>query len=133
MQLVQSIEYNMRNIFVEKPHAKCGEEIILRFFLKKSKLSISLDINSPKFWGNLKPVCRPFDFILCKAFSKNKKGSGTSVPALFSAWFSKKKICLVISINWPNFIIRLSLIREILSKMCCNSFLTRLWRHKFRY
>ena len=37
------IEYNMRNIFVEKSYAKYGEEIIPRSFLKKFKLRISLD------------------------------------------------------------------------------------------
>ena len=36
-------EYNLRNIFVEKPYAKCGEETISRLFPKKSKLCTSLD------------------------------------------------------------------------------------------
>ena len=35
------IEYNMRNIFIEKPYIKCGGETIPRPF--QSKLSISLD------------------------------------------------------------------------------------------
>ena len=37
------IEYNMRDIFVEKSYTKCGGETIPRLFFKKSKLSISLD------------------------------------------------------------------------------------------
>ena len=37
------VEYNMRNISVEKFYAKCGEETIPRPFSKKTKLSISLD------------------------------------------------------------------------------------------
>ena len=39
----QSIEHNMRDIFLEKSSTKCGEETIPRPFSKKSKLSISLD------------------------------------------------------------------------------------------
>ena len=43
MKFGQLIEYNMRNISFEKSYRKCGGEIIPRSFLKKSKLSISLD------------------------------------------------------------------------------------------
>ena len=39
----QLIEYNMRNIFVERSYTRCGGETISRPFSKKSKLSISLD------------------------------------------------------------------------------------------
>ena len=39
----QVIEYNMRNIFLQKSHSKCGGETIPRPFSKKSKLSTSLD------------------------------------------------------------------------------------------
>ena len=40
MEFGQSIEYNVRNIFIEKSCTKCGGETISRLF---SKLSISLD------------------------------------------------------------------------------------------
>ena len=43
MKFGQLIEYNMRNIFVEKSYTKCGGETVTRPFSKKSKLSISLD------------------------------------------------------------------------------------------
>ena len=43
MKFGQLIEYNMRNIFLEKSYAKCGGEIFSRPFSKKSKLSISPD------------------------------------------------------------------------------------------
>ena len=43
MKFGQLIEYNMRNIFVEKSYAKCAGEIIPRPLSKQSKLSISLD------------------------------------------------------------------------------------------
>ena len=37
------IEYNIRNIFLQKSYTKSGREAITRPFSKKSKLSISLD------------------------------------------------------------------------------------------
>ena len=43
MKFGQLIEYNMRNIFVEKSYKKCAEETILRPLSKRSKLRISLD------------------------------------------------------------------------------------------
>ena len=43
MKSGELIEYNMRNIFVEKTYTKFGGETILRSFSEKSKLSISLD------------------------------------------------------------------------------------------
>ena len=36
MKCGQLIEYNMRNIFVEKSYTKCGRETIPRYFSKKS-------------------------------------------------------------------------------------------------
>ena len=39
----QLIEHNIRNIFLEKSHTKCGRGTIPRLFSKKSKLSIPLD------------------------------------------------------------------------------------------
>ena len=42
MKFGQVIEYNMKNIFLEKSHTKCGGETIPRPFSKKSILSISL-------------------------------------------------------------------------------------------
>ena len=43
MKFGQLIEYNMRNIFVEKSYTKCAGETIPRPLSKKSKFSISLD------------------------------------------------------------------------------------------
>ena len=43
MKFGQLIEYNMRNIFLQKSCTKYGGETILRPFSKKSKLSIFLD------------------------------------------------------------------------------------------
>ena len=46
MKFGQLIEYNMRNIFVEKSYTKCAGETIPRSLSKKSKLSISKVLNS---------------------------------------------------------------------------------------
>ena len=43
MKFGKLIEYNMRNIFLEKSYAKCDGETSARSFSKKSKLSVSLD------------------------------------------------------------------------------------------
>ena len=43
IKLGQLIEYNLRNIFLEKSYAKCGGETIPRPFLKTAKLSIYMD------------------------------------------------------------------------------------------
>ena len=43
MKLGQLIEYNMRNIFLEKSYSKWGGETSPRPFSGKLKLSISLD------------------------------------------------------------------------------------------
>ena len=37
MKFGQLIEYNMRNIFLEKSYTKCGGETISRLFSKESK------------------------------------------------------------------------------------------------
>ena len=87
------IEYNMKNIFLEKLYTKCGGETIPTPFSKISKLSY-LWINSLKFIQ--------FDFIVCqveayqnilklnwrliaftsyKASSNSKRRSGTSLSA----------------------------------------------------
>ena len=42
MKFGQLIEYNMRNIFVEKSYTKCGRETVPRPFSGKPKLSKSL-------------------------------------------------------------------------------------------
>ena len=40
MKFGQLIEYNMRNIFVEKPYTKCAGETIPRPLSKKSRISL---------------------------------------------------------------------------------------------
>ena len=43
MKFGHLIEYDMRNIVLEKLYVKCGGKTISRPFFKKLKLSISLD------------------------------------------------------------------------------------------
>ena len=43
VELGQLMNYNMRNIFLEKLYTKCDGETIPRLFSKNSKLSISLE------------------------------------------------------------------------------------------
>ena len=52
------IEYNMRNIFLEKSYPKCGTETIPRSFSKKSKLSIHI-----VYWGIKAPQKHPLSFL----------------------------------------------------------------------
>ena len=42
MKTGELLEYNLRNIFLEKSHSKCGGETIPRLSSKISKLSLSL-------------------------------------------------------------------------------------------
>ena len=51
MKFGQLIEYNVRNIFLEKSYSKCGGETIPRPFPKKSKLSLSLAQQSKVFYS----------------------------------------------------------------------------------
>ena len=46
MKFGQLREYNMKNIFLEKPYTKCGGETSPRPFSEKLKLSISLNQQS---------------------------------------------------------------------------------------
>ena len=43
MKFGQSVEYKMRNNFLEKSSTKCGRETSPMPFFKKSKMRISLD------------------------------------------------------------------------------------------
>ena len=117
MKFGHLIEYNMRNIFLEKSYTKCGGETcrlssnsrLFRDSFLKNHNGAYLRINSLRFstvylycmlsWGRyqkiLKLSSRPLAFTAYIAFLKNKKRSGTSLPASFSAWFLRKSISLI--------------------------------------
>ena len=62
-----------------------------------------------------------------KLFKKTKRGPKIASLSHFQHSFWKKKTFLLLySITWPNFIVSLSLLREILE----NCLSIRLWRHK---
>ena len=68
-----------------------------------------------------------FTFTSCKAFLKNKKISGTSLPTSFSEWFLKKNISIVIFYYLTNFHCLVSFtLWGIRQYVCCNCLLTRL-------
>ena len=71
MKFGQLLEYNMRNIFLEKFYTKCGGGTIHRHSRPLASTSYK-------------------DF-----FYKNKKWSGNTLPSSFSAWFLKKDVYLV--------------------------------------
>ena len=135
----------MRNTFLEKSYTKCGGQIIPRPFSKKSKLSISLDQNfkvlyiffivcqveNYRKWLELS--CWPLAVTSYnKGFLKNRKGSWTSLPALFSAWFSKENISVVIFYYLTKFQCLVAFnLWDIGQYVYCNCLLTMLWRQKF--
>ena len=47
-----------------------------------------------------------------------RKVSGNSFPTTFCVWFLKKKFLMLYSINWPNVIVWMPLLHEILGNMC---------------
>ena len=51
MKFGQLIEYNMRNIFLEKSYTKCGGELVQKPFSNKLTLSISMDQQSKALYG----------------------------------------------------------------------------------
>ena len=96
-QHIQLIEYNTRQVTLEKSHTTFGEEVILRHFSKNSKLSTSLDQQSRVLYSffivwqvqgyqNIfKLRWRSLAFISYKAFLQNKEWSETSIPVSTSA------------------------------------------------
>ena len=108
MKFAQLIEYIMRNIFPGKSYKKCGGETIPRLFSEKSKFTISLNQQNKilcnffivcqveGYRNILKLGCRSLAFTSCKTYLKTKERSRTSFHALFSVWYMKENISLVI-------------------------------------
>ena len=74
--------------------------------------------------------CWPLAFTLYKAFSKNKKRSGTGLLPHFLHDFWRKLFLTLHFINWPNFIAWLPLLLKIFGNMCFVYLLSSLGRHK---
>ena len=131
MKLGQLIEYNKRNIVIQKLFRKWGRETSLRslFILKKCLI-----------WGKSKWSAAYFQYVsiaLNLVYNKNKlyktldswlrdmlnfnypeKGLGLVTPPHFVYDFSRKMFLMLYSVNWPSFIVLLSLLLQILSNMC---------------
>ena len=132
MKFGQLIGYKIRNVFLKKNHAQSMVETLFPdpflenqnweyiWINKVSKVLciffIVCQLEDHRKW--LKLRCRPLAFTSNKAFLKNKKRSGSSLPASFSAWFLKKTFLMLYSLNWPNFIAWRPLCREILGNIC---------------
>ena len=70
MKFRQLIEYNMRNIFLEKPYTKCVGETIPRPFSKKVAFILC---QAEGYQSILKLSCRPVAFTSCNAAVKQQK------------------------------------------------------------
>ena len=84
----QLIEYNMRNIFLQKSYTKYGTETSPRPFSEKSldQLQFIFILSQAEGYQNISKLdCIQLAFTSFEAFLKNKKTSGTSAPTLFSA------------------------------------------------
>ena len=134
MTFGQLIKRNRGNIFLEKSYIKCDgdatprskterisdqEYYVLQFVFTVCQVEV--------FWNTLKLSCRPLAFTSSKAFLKNKKRSGTSLPASFFAWFLKKnKSCYILlpdQISWSGCLY----LWDIWQYVHCNCLLTWLW------
>ena len=135
----QFIEYNKRDIFSQTWCEKLGSETTsrLRIIRSKSKwppvwfqyISIALNLaySENKYYKTLHYWLKD---ILNFAFSE--KGLGIGFPSDLVYDFSRKMFLILFSINWPNFLVRVSFISwDIGQYMYCNCLFPRLWRHKF--
>ena len=107
---------------------------ISRSIIKSSIQPIFTACQVEGYQNILKLSCRLLRFISYKTFWKNKKRSRTSLPALFSAWFLKKSIYLVIFYYLTKFhcVVRFTS-WDIGQYVYCNCLITRLWCYKFWY
>ena len=131
MKLGQLIEYTKINIFLQKSCRKRGRETSSRslFIFKKSltlgksKYSashfqyISIALNLAYNKNNLYKTLDYWSRDMLN-FNFSEKGLGLFSPPHFVHDFSKKMFPRLYSIHWPNFIVRLLLLLEILGNMC---------------
>ena len=125
MKVGQLIEYNMRDIFLDKSYTKCGVEASPRPFSGKLKLSKSLDQQPKVFtvcfyyilscWlskyieNKLQTTC---SYLILSIYKKQKEVWNQSPQVIFCIIFEEKYF------SGPNFILCLLLLREILDNMC---------------
>ena len=109
MKFRQVIEYNLRNIVLQNSFRFFfkTQNVVKKLFRHPIRIEhISGSIfysfiyfaffcKFEDYWNWLKLRFRPRAFTSNKVFLKNKKRSGTSLPASFSAWFLNKNISRV--------------------------------------
>ena len=132
MKFGQIEEYNTKNIFLGKSYTKCEGEATSRPFYEKSKnqhwaysgstiwnvINLFLLYVQVEVYRNiLKLRCWPLAFTLYKAFLKKRSLELVSLLHFLHAFWEKAFLTLY-SIDWPSFIVWLSLLLEILGSMC---------------
>ena len=138
MKTGELLEYNLRNTtqnVVEKlsPSSFLKHQNWAYLWIDILKVyifcSIVCEVKDYRKW--LKLSCRSPAFTSYKFFLTNKKRSGTSLSASFSAWFLKKNISLVILYYLTEFQCQIAFtLWDIGQGVYCYCLLTRLWRHK---
>ena len=133
MKFGQLIEYNKRNVFLQKSCKKWGSEasstLFFFFFLKKNfkwgksksssawiqhiSIAFNLAYNKNKLYKTLDYWSRD---ILNFHFLKKDLGIVFSIHFVYD--FSRKMFLMLYSIDWTNFIVLLPLLLEILGNMC---------------
>ena len=130
MKFGQLIDYNMRIIFIEKWYTECdGETIPIPFYEKLKSGSKVFKVLRNLFLLYAKPrtieiFCNqatyhlPLPLIKLFFFFKKKRDLELVFLPYFLHNVWRKIFLLIYSINWPSFIVWLSLLREILGNMC---------------
>ena len=94
---------------------------------------VSLYFNSPQLSIQQKQTVKTLDYWSRDMlnFNFSEKGMGLVFPPHFEHDFSRKMFLILHFINWPNYIVWLPLLLEILANICITLvLLTRLWRIK---
>ena len=116
MKFGQLIKFNKKNIFRKKWRRETSSRLLILFYKKAlyeakaiplSLVSIHFDRAALGYWSR---DMLNFDF--------SEKGLGLVSPTHFVYDFSRKLFPTLYSINWPNFIVWLLLLLEILGNMC---------------
>ena len=129
MKFGQSIEYNKSNIFLQNLCGKWRRETSsssLFIFFKKLNFRckqvvsslVSIYFDSPQL---VKANCvkrYTIDPEISSIFYVSEKGLRLVSPPHFVHDFSRKMFLMLHPINWPNFIVWLPLLVEILHNMC---------------
>ena len=131
MKFGQLMEYNKRNIFAQKLCGRWGKETSSRplFIFQKSLIGgeskwsaaqfqyISIALNLPYNKNKLyKSLDYWFGAMLNFNFSEKSLGLVSSPHFVYD--FSRELLLMLHSINWPSFIVWLSLLLEILGNIC---------------